>query len=533
MSNHYHMPKLPSASSPIVTITVDGQEVQVPGDTNLLEALKTLGIETPHFCYHPDLPVSGNCRQCMVETDGPRGMGFAIACYTPVRPGMKVATPASSAKVREARRAVMEFLLVNHPLDCPICDKAGECILQENYMLSGQSESRLRSEVGKAYHGSPANSFVDSKGQKRGGKRVDLGPRVLLDEERCIQCDRCVRFMRHVAGDEQLMLASRGDHTYITTFPGEKLDHAYDVCVTDICPVGALTHKNFRFQKRVWQLTRTPSVSMDDSQGANIWIDHADGTIWRIMPRCNPSVNRSWISNAARAVSETLHANRLLQGAGIASIGSALADAGKVALVAGGSCTLEDLAALRELKIALGDRAELFGGSWLPVGKPDGISRSGDPVANRKGMQMLGYSQDLDALAARAGEFALLLTVHADLFGESVVKAKALSVIPHRIALSAFSDATVAQATLSEGVRHWTEVRGTMVNSQGRLQKLQAAKTNDAVNLESAWMVLARLAGTSWDSEAKVFASLAHSVPALNSLNYSSIGDTGLMLEGL
>ena len=306
MSNHYHMPKLPTPDSPMVTITVDGKDVQVPGDTNLLEALKTLGIETPHFCYHPDLPVSGNCRQCMVETDGPRGMGLAIACYTPVRPGMKVNTPLSSNKVRDARRAVMEFLLVNHPLDCPICDKAGECILQENYMLSGQSESRLRPEIGKSYHGSPEHSFIDSKGQKRGGKRVDLGPRVVLDEERCIQCDRCVRFMRHVAGDEQLMLAARGDHTYITTFPGEQLDHPYDVCVTDICPVGALTHKAFRFQKRVWQLSRTPSVAMDDSLGANIWIDHADGTVYRIMPRCNPQVNRSWIANETRDLVSTL-----------------------------------------------------------------------------------------------------------------------------------------------------------------------------------------------------------------------------------
>ena len=533
MSNHYHMPKLPSASSPLVSINVDGKDVQVPGDTNLLEALKTLGIETPHFCYHPDLPVSGNCRQCMVETDGPRGMGLAIACYTPVRPGMKVATPESSEKVREARRAVMEFMLVNHPLDCPICDKAGECILQENYMLSGQSESRLRPEVGKAYHGNPDHEFVDSKGQKRGGKRVELGPRVLLDEERCIQCDRCVRFMRHVAGDEQLMLAARGDHTYITTFPGEQLDHPYDVCVTDICPVGALTQKAFRFQKRVWQLARVPSVSMDDSLGANVWLDHADGFVWRVMPRCNPSVNRSWISNAARDLSEALAKNRASGKADTAAATSLLAGNGKVALVAGGSCTLEDLYALRALKDALGNRAELFGGSLLQVGKPDGISRSGDPVANRKGQQVLGYTNDVQALVARAAEFSVLLTVHADLAGESEAAAKALAVIPQRIAISAFSDATAQQATLVLPARHWSEVRGSMINSQGRLQKLQGAPTKCAIDTESAWKVLARLAGSDLDSEAKLFAALAAGVPALSSLTWSAIGDTGLQLEGI
>ena len=299
---------------PIVTITVDNKEVQVPGNTNLIEALKAAGLETPHLCYHPDLPVSGNCRQCMVEVEGPRGMALTIGCYTPVRAGMKVATPASSPKVAEARKAVLEFLLVNHPLDCPICDKAGECLLQENYIVAGASGSRLSPEAGKQYHGNPEHSSTDSKGQHRGGKRVDIGPRVVLDEERCIQCSRCVRFMLHVAGDEQLQLASRGGHSHITTFPGEKLDHPYDRCVTDICPVGALTDKSFRFRKRVWTLSRVPTISMDDSLGANIWVDYADGIIYRIMPRCNPEVNKSWLSNAARDIVKKIHENRLLSG---------------------------------------------------------------------------------------------------------------------------------------------------------------------------------------------------------------------------
>lgn len=531
MSNHYHMPKLPTDNSPMVTITVDGKEVQVPGDTNLLEALKTLGIETPHFCYHPHLPVSGNCRQCMVETDGPRGMGLTIACYTPVRAGMKVATPASSQKVSEARRAVMEFLLVNHPLDCPVCDKAGECILQDNYMQAGQSESRLRREIGKSYHGNPDHEFVDSKGQKRGGKRVDLGPRVVLDEERCIQCDRCVRFMRHVAGDEQLMLAARGDHTYITTFPGEQLDHPYDECVTDVCPVGALTRKAFRFQKRVWQLSRVPSVSMDDSLGANIWLDHADGTVWRIMPRCNVDVNRSWISNAARAQVDVIHKDRLRDGSSVEQLKAALAGNGKVALVAGGSCTLEDLAALKALKQALGARAELFGGSFLPVGKPDGIARSNDPVANRKGMEMLGFATDLDSLAAHAGDYSVLVTVQADLWGESAEKAQALSAIPCRIALSSSVNATVAAAQLKTGVCHWSEVRGTMVNSQNRLQLLMPAPTKASAFVQPAWKLLNSLAGETATSEAQVFAGLAETVPALKGLAYSQIGNVGLRLE--
>ena len=230
MSNYYNMPKLPTEASPKVEIFVDDKAVMVPGDTNLLEALKAVGIETPHVCYHPYLPVSGNCRQCLVEQEGPRGRMLVISCYTPVTPGMKIYTPASSARVKNARKATQEFMLVNHPLDCPICDKAGECTLQENYMEAGQNEGRLRPEYGKNYHGNPEHQFIDAKGQLRGGKHVDIGPRILLDEERCVQCDRCVRFMRSIAKDEQLQLAGRADHTYITTFPGEKLDHEYDLC---------------------------------------------------------------------------------------------------------------------------------------------------------------------------------------------------------------------------------------------------------------------------------------------------------------
>ena len=456
----------------MVTITVDNKEVQVPDKTNLIEALKSVGIETPHLCYHPELPVSGNCRQCMVEVDGPRGMSLVIGCYTPVRAGMKVATPASSQKVADARKAVLEFLLVNHPLDCPICDKAGECILQENYMMAGASNSRLNPETGKQFHGNPEHSFTDSKGQHRGGKRVDIGPRIVLDEERCIQCSRCVRFMRHIAGDEQLQLALRGGHSHITTFPGEKLDHPYDRCVTDICPVGALTDKSFRFRKRVWALSRIPTVSMDDSLGANIWADYADGVVYRIMPRCNPDVNKSWISNAAREVK--IHENRLLTGNIL--VAKALIK-GKIAIVLGGSCTAEEIATFLERK------AEIFSGSFLPIQKPDGIARSGDPVANRA---CLNNTKPLSELAKRAGEFDLLITVAADLWDETPKEAKVLDKIPKHLALTPFENATAKRATLAIGIRHWLENTGTMINSKGMEQKLQGVPTKESAQVKSA-----------------------------------------------
>ncbi len=474
----------------VVTITVDNKEVQVPGDTNLIEALKAVGLETPHLCYHPDLPVSGNCRQCMVEVDGPRGMVLTIGCYTPVRPGMKVATSASSPKVAEARKAVLEFLLVNHPLDCPICDKAGECLLQENYMMAGASDSRLSPEIGKQYHGNPEHSSSDSKGQHRGGKRVDIGPRIVLDEERCIQCSRCVRFMRHVAGDEQLQLASRGGHSHITTFPGEKLDHPYDRCVTDICPVGALTDKSFRFRKRVWALSRIPTVSMDDSLGANIWVDYADGIIYRIMPRCNPEVNKSWLSNAARDVVQNIHENRLLNNDLSAALQIIKETKGKIAIVLGGSCTAEDIAAFKKFNIA-----EFFGGSFLPVQKADGIARSGDPVANRACLEKAGINTNLGELSKRAGEFELLITVAADLWDETPEEAGDLNKIPKRIALTSFNNNTAKNSAIAIGIRHWLENFGTMINSKGLEQKLQGTPTKEAALVDSAAIIAGRLHG--------------------------------------
>ena len=534
MSNYYNMPKLPTENSPKVEIFVDDKAVMVPGDTNLLEALKAVGIETPHVCYHPFLPVSGNCRQCLVEQEGPRGRMLVISCYTPVAPGMKIYTPASSARVKNARKATQEFMLVNHPLDCPICDKAGECTLQENYMECGQNEGRLRPEYGKNYHGNPAHQFVDSKGQVRGGKHVDIGPRILLDEERCVQCDRCVRFMRSIAKDEQLQLAGRADHTYITTFPGEKLDHEYDLCVTDVCPTGAMTAKYFRFQKRVWLLSHTPTISMDDSLGANIWIDHADGKIYRVMPRCNPEVNRSWLSNTSRLAFQDFNKNRLPAIGGMKVMKEVLASAsGKIALVAGGTCTIEDLAALRMLKESLGDRAEIFAGTLKVKSEPDGIAKSGDPMANRAGFKLLGLPDDnLWDLAQRVSEFSAMVCVNNDVIGEGNKSMDVIEKIPARIVLSAFNDETASKATLAYGIKHWSEVQGTMVNSLNILQKLNAAPTCPDADLRPAYEVLSELAGKPFTSAFEAFKKAGEYAPALAGLAYDTIKSTGKLLEG-
>jgi NADH-quinone oxidoreductase subunit G len=534
-------------SDELITITVDDEAKQVSPGQQLIQALWQAGVETPNFCFHEDLAPAGNCRVCLVEVEGPRGWALMISCYLPVKDGMNVRTHRSSEAVRKARQGVMEFLLVNHPLDCPICDKAGECSLQEHYMGSGQHQSRLDDTVGKVYKGSPDHRFLDSKGVSRGGKRIDLGPSIVLDQERCIVCSRCVRFMREVAGDEQLGIAGRGDHGYITTFPGEDLDHSYDLCTTDICPVGALTGKHFRFQQRVWFLQKVPSIAPDDSLGANITIEYNNGKVWRLMPRRNPDVNASWLHNETRLLYQRLDENRLLggqilgdgcsQAEAYQAAGKWLREAKKIALVASGHLTLEDNLALLTLAEKLGDRAELFSGSWLSVGEGDGIARSGDPVANRRGLQLLGFADNLDQLLERVDEFDCLVVLGHDLWAADGAKAAKLERISERVVLASWGDATVQRATVAIGIRCWAEVRGVMINCQGRAQMLHACPVCPDHSLDPAWQAVVRLSGQladqqpiPWASEIDAWRSVRERVSCLREVSYRQIGAMGLVL---
>lgn len=530
---------------PDITINVDGKDVVVPAGIQLIEALRgPAHTETPAFCYHPDLSVAGNCRICLVETEGPRGWGLGISCHMKTSPGLKVRTQVSSDKIVKLRKGVMEFLLVNHPLDCPICDKAGECTLQEHYMGQGRHESRLQDEVGKQYKGGKDFRFIDTKGEDRGGKHIDLGPTVVLDQERCIICSRCVRFMDEVAQSSQLAIAGRGDHAYITTFPGKPLDHGYDLNVTDICPVGALTGKHFRFQQRVWMLKSVESIDPSDSLGANITIEYnvgqENGKVWRLMPRRNPSVNKSWIANSSRMLYKELAINRLTDGLlngadavlsdAVAAAEKALAGARKIAVVTSGHLTTEDNVALLALADKFGARAEVFGGSWLRVGAADGIARSGDPVANRKAVQLLGVADNLDALVARAGEFDVLLVVGHDLWGNDASKALKLEGIATRIVLSAWSNASTAKATIAIGIRAWAEVRGTMVNCHGRVQLLNACPVVPNQDLEPAWQVVSRVGGLGWATESEAWRAAVARVPQFAGITYRTVGPQGQAL---
>ena len=272
-------------------VTIDDHPLEVEPGTLIIQAADRLGIEVPRFCYHPDLRPEGNCRMCLVEVKGyPR---LAVACATPVVDGMVVSTPHTSALAQGAVRGVLEFLLVNHPLDCPICDQAGECSLQDFYMHP---------------HYGLHPSQVDPSEKVRKRKALDLGPRIVLDSERCVLCSRCVRFSAEVTGTAELQFVYRGNHVELKAFEDRALVDPYAGNLADICPVGALTSKDFRFKCRVWHLEHTNSLCAGCSTGCNLRIDHYHGQIQRLVPRRNPGVNKSWLCDEGRLSYQALAA---------------------------------------------------------------------------------------------------------------------------------------------------------------------------------------------------------------------------------
>jgi len=259
-------------------ITIDGKELEFKQGQTIIEAAKQGGIDIPHFCWHSSLSVSGNCRICLVEVE--KLPKLVIACSTLATDGMVVQT--ASQKTLDARNAVMEFILINHPLDCPICDEAGECKLQDYAYEHSVGESR----------------FIEEKNHK--DKRVQLGPRIMFDGERCISCSRCIRFSDEIAGKNQLTFVKRGDRVTITTFPGESFDNNYTLNTVDICPVGALTSADFRFKSRVWEMSATDSVCVGCSRGCNTEVWVRDNKIQRLTPRHNEAVNSHWMCDYGR-----------------------------------------------------------------------------------------------------------------------------------------------------------------------------------------------------------------------------------------
>jgi NADH-quinone oxidoreductase subunit G len=277
-------------------VTIDGIEVEVQDGINVIEAAKAADIHVPHFCYHPSLSIVGQCRMCLVdvEVNGRKMPKLQAGCATPVTDGMKI--EVWSETVDKARKGQMEFLLINHPLDCPICDKAGECPLQD-YAFN---------------YGSVTSRYGEFKRTYPGMDRTAIGPHVIQNMNRCIHCTRCIRFTAEITGTSELAFFKRGASTEVGVFPGTPLDNWMSACVTDICPTGALTPREFRFESRVWNLDSTDSVCNGCDVGCNLFIGHRQGQVFRYRPRVNPDVNDHWLCDYGRFSYEQYETDRVV-----------------------------------------------------------------------------------------------------------------------------------------------------------------------------------------------------------------------------
>jgi NADH-quinone oxidoreductase subunit G len=508
----------------LVTLTIEGRPVTVPDGTSLLEAAKAAGVLVPHYCYHPGLPVAGVCRMCLVEVE--KMPKLAPACATAAADGQVVRV--HSAKALEARQGVLEFLLINHPLDCPVCDQAGECELQDYTFAEGRAESRYREP-------------------KRFNPVEDFGGDVLYVPNRCILCTRCVRFMSDVAQEPVLNVSERGDRAFIGKAEGHDLTNPWAGNVVDLCPVGALLSKDFLNKARAWELDRAATVCTGCSQGCNAVAETRDNVVVRLKPRPNEAVNQYYLCETGRlgyrAFNRVDRQEQPLVRTGgalaVAEWGAALAAAGaalrgrRVTVVASPSLSNEALFLLERIVARLGGagvfRVERGPEAPLP-GAPD-LALRAERAANGTGARALGF-REVDALDGLGANGEALLVVEDALawVGDEALRRFAVivqvgTVLPERLA---------DRVEVALPVTTVLEEEGTLTNLRGRVQRFLQAKAAPGVARPS-WYVLADLlaavggAGDYLLPEA-VFDALAATHAPFRGLSYAGLGLQGALL---
>jgi len=550
------LPKDLAAEKGMVNVQIDGVWRQFPKGTRIIEACRSVGSIVPHYCYHPKLTAPGNCRMCLVQTGMPprpapgqepqrdehgyEPIGWmprpVIACANTVAENMGIRT--SGELVEKCREGVMEFLLINHPLDCPICDQAGECRLQEHSVGHGRGVSR----------------FIDMKVKKP--KNVDIGPRIRLDDERCIMCSRCIRFMDEVVGDPVLGFTQRGTHTTLTVHPGRLLDSNYSLNTADICPVGALTSNDFRFQMRVWFLKETPSIDVNCGTGTNITIWTRGNKIHRITPRQNDEVNSCWMPDSHRLNFHYIDGeNRLSQplaknaaglhepttwSAALASAASAIKSFApdQIAIIASGRMTNEELFLTRAL-------AENIGTQHLSIvprsGEADHLLIAADRNPNTTGAKLVWETGDpsskLDSIrnAVRSGEIKALIVLGEDLVSDAGFSSDDLSNLGLLVLLHTLANPTASRAHFVLPTAAFAEKRGSMVNLSGRLQRLNRAVEPTGQcrdDWESIRDLICAITGDKHEIHhiEDVFKSIAENIPAFQNLTLSKIGHQGTQI---
>jgi NADH-quinone oxidoreductase subunit G len=509
------------SEAPRVSLTIEGRPVSVPPGTNLVEAAKQAGVLIPHYCYHPGLPVAGVCRMCLVEVE--KSPKLAPACATAVAEGQVV--HVHSEKAREARKGVLEMLLINHPLDCPICDQSGECELQDYTYQEGRADSRYREP-------------------KRFNPVEDFGGDVLYVPNRCILCTRCVRFMDDVAKDDVLNVSERGDRAYIGKFEGKDLTHPWAANVVDLCPVGALLSKDFLNKARAWELDRTASVCTGCSQGCNIIVETRDNIVMRFRPRSNEAVNEFFMCDHGRMNYRALNRRDRLE------VPSILGPRGHDAVD-------WDVAIDAAVRVLRGKRAfvlaspnlsnetmHLLGrlvrktngvgsyrvdqGEVAPLPGVTDLALRADRAANGRGAELMGFTRTETPLAGLQAGDALIIADHALTAADLEMVGRASAVL----VLGTTMPAGLPRADVVLPTCTYVEEEGSFTNLRGRVQRFLQAKAAPGL-ARPAWFVLADILQGLGEPAAffiasEVFADLAANHEEFSGLSYDRLGLRGL-----
>lgn len=548
-------------------ITIDGKQTEFKEGQTIIQAALAAGIDIPHFCWHPGLSVSGNCRICLVEVE--KTPKLVIACSTSAQEGMIVHT--KSKRVVEAQNAVMEFLLINHPLDCPICDEAGECKLQDYAYKFGTGYSR----------------FDEEKNQK--DKRIDLGPNVKFDQERCISCSRCIRFCDEIAKEPQLTFVQRGEKVTIKTFPGKELDNPYSMNVIEICPVGALTSRHFRFRSRVWDMSFTDSICPGCARGCNSIIGARNNEILRIEPRENLSVNDYWLCDWGRLFTIKSVTDEELRIDGPALVhdinyepkgtlikidwdeatSSAASkipvNSEKVFMLASADSTVEDNYAFKKFADEVIKNFEIFYIPHIDESFGDDILRKSDKSPNSAVMSYLNIPALNDEVFKKFkdGYYSYAVILNENITLNNILY-EYLENLKGITQLLSYTNPSVIISDVIFALSTYAEINGTFINFQNRIQRIRPAVTtleqerligdfsmsrldkfgahNDRwshgkkYDSRPGWKIIKQIAKImnhdfKFENSEEVFTEFCNSVKGLEGLDYDAVGNQGYQIK--
>ncbi len=462
--------------SETVSFIVDGEKIEAAEGSLLLPVLLQHGISVPHFCYHDALGADGNCRMCMVAIEGQKRP--QIACDTAVKKDMVVNTKNDS--INEVKRSILELELLSHPVDCPICDQAGECSLQDYYMEFGLKGSRRPKEE-----------------KKHKNKNLDIGRNIILDQERCVLCTRCTRFTQEITHSNELTVIGRGEDACVSTLPGQKMQTPYAMNIIDLCPVGALTSKDFRFRQRVWFMHSSKSICHGCAKGCNIYLDHnqekyKSDTVFRFRPRINKSVNGHFICDAGRLsykeenrerLESFYHLNRSVSQESALSYLLRYLDDEKPLLIVSPSLSLEELYVIQLLAKRFGLDMNAYHEPYIDIEFGDDWLRSNDRAANLAGVKKLGIESSKKELVTALSQTKVIINFDHKAFCQKSPESEAMLLHKTQIHFASHLFEDCKKQELLLPINSYSEHEGSLINEDGVLQRFEAGLCNEKKSL--------------------------------------------------